>query len=229
MLSAISVTLAACLSATRGSPHIPRRALLAATAPLLIGPATPSQALAAGRPRVQVLSQPSLCQARCQDQDYVVVKYVGRRTNGIVFDDRYATRPVVYELGSFYLPGVDDVLEGSCVGSRFKFTWPSSPPLGDEQLLPANTPIELELEVVSIRYSLFGEKMRDPTNSYWFAEGPLTLTSAADYQRGHSSPRLPEVNKDNPFSIAPGEKSIISNPASVITPLFTGFFGDKQQ
>ena len=135
---------------------------------------------------------------------------------------------MVYELGSFCLPGVDDVLEGSA-SAHDSNSRGRQPPLGDEQLLPANTPIELELEVVSIRYSLFGEKMRDPTNSYWFAEGPLTLTSAADYQRGHSSPRLPEVNKDNPFSIAPGEKSIISNPASVITPLFTGFFGDKQQ
>jgi hypothetical protein len=58
----------------------------------------------------------------------------------------------------------------------------------------------------------------------WFAEAPLTLTSAADYRRGHASNRAPVVTKDNPFSIAPGEKSIISNPSSVIGPLFSGFF-----
>ena len=55
------------------------------------------------------------------------------------------------------------------------------------------------------------------------AEAPLTLSSAYD-ERGHSSARVPTIGKDNPFSIAPGEKSLISNPSGVITSLFDGVF-----
>ena len=52
-----------------------RRLFLAAAAtPLLVGTALPRPALAAGRPRVEVLSTPSVCQGRCKDQDFVVVK-----------------------------------------------------------------------------------------------------------------------------------------------------------
>ena len=93
----------------------------------------------------------------------------------------------MYELGSFYLPRVDDGIEGLCVGSKVKLTWARSPDLGEAlaSRLPAGTPIELELELLTIRYSLFGEKMRNASSTYWFAEAPLTLTSAADYERGH--------------------------------------------
>ena len=156
------------------------------------------------------------------------MRYVSRRTdNGQIFDDRYAKKPLCYELGSFYLPGVDEGLTARCVGSKFKFTWGSSPDLGREyaSVLPPGVPIELELELVSIRYSLFGEKMRNASSTYWFAEGPLTLTSPPDYGRGFQNAGVePLVTKDNPFSIAPGEKSLISNPASAIVPLFSGFF-----
>ena len=58
----------------------------------------------------------------------------------------------------------------------------------------------------------------------WFAPEPLTLTSAPDFERGHLSERDVVVTKDNPFSIAPGEKSLISNPTSELTNLFTNFF-----
>jgi hypothetical protein len=165
------------------------------------------------RPKVEIVSSTDVCAGRCRDQDFVVVRYVGKRGDGTVFDDRYAQQPLVYELGSFYLPGVDEALEGACAGSTFRFSWVSSPSLGTPEMdakLAPGTPIEMELELLSIRYSLFGEKMRNATNAYWFAPSPLSLTSPFD-PRGHLTDRTPEIRKDNPFSIAPGEKNLISN------------------
>lgn len=204
---------------------------------------------------VSTLTKPELCQARCRDQDFIVVRYVGRRTDtGAVFDDRYAQQvsdvsrigrmpsvmhmpasytpphpwvapccgqPLTYELGSFYLPGVDPELDGRCVGTRLKYKWARSPSLGAQfdAALPPGTPIELELELKSIKYSLFGEKMRNASSTYWFNPAPLSLTSAVD-ERGHASVRSPIIKKENWFSIAPGEKSLISNPSSLLQPLF---------
>ena len=200
-----------------------RRALLA-LAPLLAASPGPREALAAEfTPRVDVLSTPDICQGRCKDQDFVCIKYVGRRTDtGKVFDERYAQRPLIFELGNFYLPGLDKSLKDACVGTKLRVTWARSPPLGEEfeALLPAGSPIELQVELVNIKYGLFGEKMRDATNPYWFAQAPLTLTSAVDYEHGHAAPREPVIVKDNPFSIAAGEKNLISNPQSVLSPIF---------
>ena len=224
-------TIAVALRLPSSTPS--RRKILAlapllATAPPTIRPANAFLGIGDGGPRVQMTDFTEICQGRTKAQDFVVVRYVGRRTdNGQIFDDRYAKKPLCYELGSFYLPGVDEGLTARCVGSKFKFTWGSSPDLGREyaSVLPPGVPIELELELVSIRYSLFGEKMRNASSTYWFAEGPLTLTSQPDYGRGFQNAGVePLVTKDNPFSIAPGEKSLISNPASAIVPLFSGFF-----
>lgn len=198
--------------------------------PLLQPPTRPAAALdlfGGGGPRVELLSKADVCQGRCRDQDFVVVRYIGLRNDGTPFDNRYSSKPLTYELGSFYLPGVDDNLKGACVGSRYKFTWPRGVDLGPSfsNLLPADQPISLELELVSIRYSLFGEKMRNSSNTYWFAEEPLSLRSSPDYERGFASRRDPIVTKDNPFSVAPGEKSLISNPASAtdgLVPLLDG-------
>lgn len=173
-----------------------------------------------------MLSTPDVCQGRCLDQDFVVVKYVGQRTDtGKVFDERYATRPLIYELGTFYMPGFDEGLEGACVGSKLRFTYPGSPPLADADadtsaILPANTPISFDVELVGIKYSLFGEKMRDASSKYWFAEAPLTLTSSVDFERGHAGARPPVIIKDNPFSVAAGEVNLITNPSSVLGPLW---------
>ena len=177
------------------------------------------------QPRVDVISTPSVCQGRCADQDFVVVRYTGRRlTDGTLFDDRYAQKPLTFEVGSFYLPGVDEALEGACCGTKLRLKWKQSPSLGSAEwarLLPPGTPIQVDMEIVTIRYSLFGEKMRNSASDFWFNPEPLTLTSAPD-DRGHASSRIPTVKRDNPFSIAPGEKSIISNPSSVLGPLFKG-------
>jgi len=248
--SVVHLLLAVVVVAGYRPPAVPsRRVVLATTVPALLAVRRPADALErelpeggskllslrlpslpgsvlSGRPRVELVNTPNVCQGRCREQDFVVVRYVGRRANGgPVFDNRYAQQPLVFELGSFYLPGVDAALEGACAGSIFRFTWSGSPSLGAEAeaVLPAGTPIELELELLTIKYSLFGEKMRNATNAYWFAPEPLTLTSAAD-PRGHSSARAPVVTKDNPFSIAPGEKNIISNPSSMLGPLFKDFF-----
>ena len=75
-----------------------------------------------------------------------------------------------------------------------------------------------------VRYSLFGEKMKNASSTYWFADAPLTLSSEPDYERGHAGGGVPVIAKENPFSIAPGEKSLISNPSGVITSLFDDFF-----
>ena len=50
------------------------------------------------------MGSPEVCQARANEQDFVVIKYTGRFADGTVFDDRYAEQPLTYELGSFYLP-----------------------------------------------------------------------------------------------------------------------------
>ena len=65
--------------------------------------------------------------------------------------------------------------------------------------------------------------MRNASNAFWFNPEPLTLTSAADFQRGHASARTPEIASENPFAIAPNAKSIISTPSSMLEPLFKGF------
>ena len=65
--------------------------------------------------------------------------------------------------------------------------------------------------------------MRNASNPYWFTEQPLTLTSAPDYERGHATSRTPAIKKDNPFAVGYGEKSVISNPTSMLVPLFSGF------
>lgn len=176
--------------------------------------------------KVTELESPSVCQARLRDQDFVAITYIGQFADGRVFDDRYAMRPLVYELGGFYLDGVDQALAGRCVGTKLQLTWPSSPAIrvgvaNDLRRLPAGSALQMELEVRSIKYSLFGEKMRDPSNQYWFSPSPLTLTSPVE-ARGHLTSRAPLVKKDNPFSIAPGEKSIISIPSNTLVPLLDG-------
>lgn len=157
---------------------------------------------------VDILSTPEVCQGKVRKQDFAVVRYTGRFQNGAVFDDRYATRPLIYEVGTFYLPGVDDWIEDACVGTKVKISWDKSPSLGPafEAALPTGSQIELELELVTIRYQLFGEKMKNSSNTFFFAEAPLTLSSAPDFERGHASGRVPTIDKDNWFSIAPGEK-----------------------
>ena len=224
--------LSALRAATDAAPSTRRRVLHAAAAlaapPLTLLPPRPALAGlfdGGGGPRVDVISSPSVCQGRCRDQDFVVVNYVGRRKDsGLPFDERYAQRPLTFELGTFYLPGVDEAIDGACVGTKLRCAWRSSPSLGTaewDRVLPPGTPIELELELVSIRYSLFGEKMRNSASTYWFNPEPLTLTSAVD-DRGHTSDRVPTVTKDNVFSIAPGEKSFISNPTGELGKLLPG-------
>jgi len=224
----------------RGSPAqqaLPRRHLLTAAAsllPLLAPPDRTAAALPFGlfggpsaRPTVEVLSASPACQGRVRLQDFAVIRYTGRFSNGTVFDARYREQPLIYELGAFYLPGVDAALENQCAGTKLRLRYAESPILSrpeDAALLPAGSAIELEVELVTIKYSLFGEKMRGVTDTYYFAPFPLTLTSPVD-ERGHASSRTPEVIRDNPFAIAPNENSIISNPKGVLTPLFDSMGG----
>mmetsp|Transcript_7203 Transcript_7203/g.15962 ORF Transcript_7203/g.15962 Transcript_7203/m.15962 type:complete len:227 (+) Transcript_7203:235-915(+) len=182
-----------------------------------------------GRAEAYTLSdvrRPEVCQGRTRLQDFVVVRYTGRFADGRPFDERYSKQPLVYELGSFYLPGFDEALEGMCVGSKFRISWASSPRLRpeDEALLPRGSSIDFDVELLTIRYSLFGEKMRDASNSYWFAPTPLSLTSPAD-SRGHASSKEPQVARANPFAVGPTENSIITNPSGVLKPLLQPFTG----
>ena len=124
---------------------------------------------------------------------------------------------------------MDEALEGACVGSRLQLKWDSSPPLrdpADAAKLPAGSKLVMDLELQTIQYKLFGEKMRSSSSKqelidYFFAPFPLTLTSAAD-ARGHKSDRVPLVKTDNPFALAPNTASFISNPANTLSPLWNG-------
>ncbi len=213
------------LAASVASSWTRRRLLTALAALPLVR--EPLPAFAAGpAPSVEVIGEPEVCQAQVRKQDFAVVRYIGRMADGTVFDDRYTSRPLVFEVGNFYLPGVDDALAEMCVGTSVRFRWPRAPDLGPQYAsrLPPGTPIEVEMQLLSIKYQLFGEKMRNASNDFFFAPAPLTLTSAAD-PRGHASSAEVEIKKDNPFSIAAGEKSLISNPTGVMGPLFDGLFG----
>ena len=63
--------------------------------------------------------------------------------------------------------------------------------------------------------------MRDASNDYFFNPTQLSLRSPVD-RRGHLTTREPVVKKDNPFAIAPGEKSLISAPSNTLVPLLQG-------
>jgi len=216
-------------AASRGAYELSRRGFLAlALLPLLpAGPASALFGFGAAEPVVEIVSKNPTCQGRAQVQDFVVIRYTGRFADGRVFDDRYAERPLVYQLGSFYLPGVDNALAGACVGTKLHMQWPASPALAraeDAALLPPGSPIELDVELVTIKYSLFGETMRDPTDDFFFTPGPVTLTSAYD-KRGHLSGRAPQVKRDNPFALGPTESSIISNQDGKLKPMVGRGFG----
>ena len=105
-------------------------------------------------PRVAQVSLPDVCQARLRDQDFAVVRYTGRFSNGTTFDTRYAKDPLTFEVGAFYLPGVDAALEGTCVGSKLRFSWQSSPvpvDAADAQVLPPGSSIVIDMDVLSIK------------------------------------------------------------------------------
>lgn len=172
-----------------------------------------------------------ICQARLRDQDFAVVRYTGSFANGTAFDTRYTEQPLTFEVGSFYLPGVDEALEGACVGSKLRLSWNnnSPQPLSEEDapLLPAGSSVVFDIEILSIKYQLFGEKMRQPqqkqaTIDYMFAPEPLSLQSPVD-KRGHQKvDQLPLVKTDNPFAIAPNKVSLITNPGNTLAPLWQG-------
>ena len=64
-------------------------------------------------------------------------------------------------------------------------------------------------------------QLKQETVDFYFAPQPLTLRSPAD-KRGHTSDRVPLVQTDNPFAIAPNKASIISNPSNTLVPLWDG-------
>ena len=138
---------------------------------------------------------------------------------------------IVVDFAKTILPGVDEALVGACVGSKLRLTWNknSPPPLSaeDAPLLPAGSSIVFDIEILSIKYQLFGEKMRLPqlkqaTIDYMFAPEPLSLRSPVD-ERGHqNADRVPLVQTDNPFAVAPNQVSLITNPANTLAPLWQG-------
>lgn len=63
----------------------------------------------------------------------------------------------------------------------------------DEQMRFTGSAIEMEVQLRSINFSLFGEKMRDATNTFFFNPTPLSLSSPSD-RRGHPTSRgAPDV------------------------------------
>ena len=51
-------------------------------------------------------------------------------------------------------------------------------------------------------------QLKQETVDFYFAPQPLTLRSPAD-KRGHTSDRVPLVQTDNPFAIAPNKASMV--------------------
>ena len=127
---------------------------LALAMPMLASRKPASAFLGLDLPRVAQVSLPDVCQARLRDQDFAVVRYTGRFSNGTTFDTRYAKDPLTFEVGTFYLPGVDAALEGTCVGSKLRFSWQSSPvpvDAADAQVLPPGSSIVIDMDVLSIK------------------------------------------------------------------------------
>ena len=223
------------LGAMRVEPVSRRQAVALALALPVLAPLKAFALLGIGesQPTVREVDTAAgfICQARLRDQDFAVVRYTGSFANGTAFDTRYTEQPLTFELGSFYLPGVDEALEGACVGSKLRLSWNnnSPPPLSaeDAPLLPAGSSVVLDFEILSIKYQLFGEKMRLPqqkqeTIDYMFAPESLSLQSPVD-KRGHQkADQLPLVKTDNPFAVAPNKVSLITNPGNTLAPLWEG-------
>ena len=173
------------LAASVASSWTRRRLLTALAALPLVREPLPAYA-AGPAPSVEVIGEPEVCQAQVRKQDFAVVRYIGRMADGTVFDDRYTSRPLVFEVGNFYLPGVDDALAEMCVGTSVRFRWPRAPDLGPQYAsrLPPGTPIEVEMQLLSIKYQLFGEKMRNASNDFFFAPARPRLVGRGGDQEG---------------------------------------------
>lgn len=66
-----------------------------------------------------------------------------------VVDERYATTPLVYQLGAFFVPGMDDAIVGRCVQSDIRLTWSRAPSIdwgARDGALPAG-PLVIELNL----------------------------------------------------------------------------------
>lgn len=243
-----------------------RSVFSAVAAPLLLGPLTALRANAASvfsyyrydpfdvsrpflaeiplmpwqYPKVEMLARDPVCQGRIMDQDFIAMRYVGRHADGTVFDNRYEKRPVIYEIGSFYLPGVDEILEDKCAGDVIRLTWEKTPKLkkGDEEdqlLLPEGRgPITVDLEVATIKHGHFGLKQRvggiDAGSSrFWFADGELSLTSPPDYDRGHAKfSKRPIPRAESPYNVPDGVFNIWSSADGEMTPLWETFGEERK-
>lgn len=83
--------------------------------------------------------------------DFVSVRYVARVGDQVV-DERYATAPLTFQLGTFYLRGFDDALVRQCIQSKLRLTWARPPQVdwgGREGAppLPANAPLVYDVTI----------------------------------------------------------------------------------
>ncbi|KAJ1624907.1 hypothetical protein T492DRAFT_881011 [Pavlovales sp. CCMP2436] len=112
-----------------------RQPALRASSAAALGQLTPSCA-----PCIQV------CQARTIKDDFVSVRYVGK-VGEIVVDDRYATTPLVFQLGAFYLPGFDEALTKQCVKSTLRLTWQRAPSINWGPVPPPAGPLVYDVTI----------------------------------------------------------------------------------
>lgn len=148
---------------------VPTRSL--AAFPKLFGPTvevlaqpkvSPSCAVLRARPSARAaLTQPAhprpaprtrqACQSRTLRDDFVRVRYEGRRQDGTPVDVRYRDRDLVFQLGdAFYLPGFSQALTGVCTGATYRLSWGGAPALSEAEqaVLPPGTPIVYDVQLL---------------------------------------------------------------------------------
>ncbi|XP_068201867.1 peptidyl-prolyl cis-trans isomerase FKBP10-like [Palaemon carinicauda] len=104
--------------------------------------------------KAQVLSKPGVCEFESATGDKLHVKYVGRFTNGTIFDESPEGRPFEFRLGAGQvIEGWEKGLVRMCVGERRRLTIPSQLAYGDKGaggVIPPGATLVFEVELIMI-------------------------------------------------------------------------------
>ncbi|KAK7067149.1 Peptidyl-prolyl cis-trans isomerase fpr2 [Halocaridina rubra] len=117
----------------------------------------------AGELRVEILSKPGVCRFESAPGDKILVHYVGRLTNGTIFDQS-SNRGNAFEfrLGAGQvIRGWDRGLDRMCVGERRRLTIPPHLAYGEKGaggVIPPHATLVFEVELVDIPDKAFSEK-----------------------------------------------------------------------
>ncbi|XP_064108647.1 peptidyl-prolyl cis-trans isomerase FKBP9-like [Macrobrachium nipponense] len=104
--------------------------------------------------KVQVLSKPGVCEFESATGDKIQVKYVGRFTNGTIFDQSAEGKPFEFRLGAGQvIMGWDKGLNRMCAGERRRLTIPSHLAYGEKGaggVIPPGATLVFEVELIQI-------------------------------------------------------------------------------